>query len=177
MLRTSTTHKYLSSLTQAAAPGVHPPAHPAPPGSLGWGGPSCRDGASHARMQDSVAQPGRRAPQPAGAPSPMQGSPPAPGGHRGLPPWGNSWDGGSREPWSSQGPSLAPPHTPPLCREVSACRSGTRQGREGTPTWGPQRHPSILPCQHPPQHTAPPAVGASSRPQPPPGAAQPRCLD
>ena len=102
------------------------------------------------------------------APSPTQGSPLAPGGHRGLPPWGNSWGGGSHEPWSSQGPSLAPPYIPPLCREVSACGSGTRQGREGTPTWGPRQHPLILPCQHPPQHTAPPAVGAGSRPQPPP---------
>lgn len=149
MLRTSTTHKYLSSLTQAAAPGVHLPAHPALPGSLGWGGPSCRDGASHARMQDSVAQPGRRAPQPAGAPSPTQGSPPAPGGHRGLPPWGNSWDGGSHERGHPKDPPwpLLTPH-PFAGRSLPAGLGQGRAGR-GPPPGDPSDTPPSCPASIP----------------------------
>lgn len=68
-----------------------------------------------------------------------------------------------------------PPHfIPPLCTEVSACRSGTRQGREDTLPGDPGDSPPSLPCRHPPRHAVPPAAGAGSSP---PGAAQPRCLD
>lgn len=48
--------------------------------------------------------------------------------------------------------------------------------KEGTPTWGPRGHPTLL-RQCPPWHMVPPAVGANSCPPAPPAAAQPRCLD
>lgn len=157
-------HKYLSPLTQAAAPGVHPQPTRLSPiplagGSLpqGWGIPHKDAGPSHTTRRVNATAPLEPPAPPRGLLWPL-------GVAGGCPYQGVARAGA---PMICDHPKDPPWLTPFTASGVSARRSGTRQGREGTPPGDPGDTPPTLPCRRPPQHVASLAAGASSRPQPP----------